>query len=95
MGNPNYRHVHHWLRKTRGKASRRRCACGALAREWSYIGPFPAPLTSKEGWPYSTDLMAFEAKCKPCHSRADYARRKAERAALAELATAPSEPESS
>jgi len=73
---PSYAAAHSRLQRERGRASIYRCAdCGEQASEWSYspAGVDPLALTSSAGLVYSTDLLAYVARCHRCHRRSDLA----------------------
>lgn len=65
--NASYTAVHQRLKRTRGLAKDQICPCGQPARQWSYIGP----REPGERLPYSPDLSLYEARCVPCHKKAD------------------------
>ncbi|WP_182377905.1 hypothetical protein [Nocardioides sp. WS12] len=69
-GVSSYSGAHHKVRKRRGPAKHRACACGRPAREWAYVGP----LQPGASHPYSSDVSHYQAMCKMCHNYYDWAR---------------------
>lgn len=67
---PTYSGLHQRLRRLRGRASDRRCHCGAPARHWAVDKRRDDLLPSLMG-PYCLDLDAYTAMCVPCHKVMD------------------------
>jgi hypothetical protein len=62
----DYRVLHEWIRKQRGRASYYTCdVCGAAAHEWANV-------TGR----YERDPFAYASMCRSCHRRFDAAMRK-------------------
>lgn len=83
-GSVDYRLMHDWVQKRRGRASNFTCArCGNPAHEWAYdhadeaelVMPLDAP--QHAGFAYSLDMGHYEPLCRPCHRKADLNRDKA------------------
>jgi hypothetical protein len=65
-----YSAVHKRLVSARGRAAEHSCGlCGAVAREWAFVG---TPEAVEAGKPYSEDLASYVPLCSSCHIRQDW-----------------------
>jgi len=68
----SYAAVHRRVQVRFGPATKYSCVdCGRPAQEWSYIGGCPNEQTSLAGFPYSTDVERYSARCIRDHRRHD------------------------
>lgn len=68
----SYSQAHLRLKVDRGRPDQHVCPCGAVAREWAYMGGDPDEL-NEDGKRYSLDQKRYTALCVSCHRRRDRA----------------------
>lgn len=72
-----YTTAHRRVALTRGPASAQTCVdCGERARQWSYEHNCPQERRDRRGRAYSADPTRYAARCIPCHTAFDAARRR-------------------
>lgn len=70
---PSYNLMHVRIRRERGPANKFMCIahCGRAAEHWAYTHQDPNELVGDNGYPYSADVMQYQAMCKWCHAFKD------------------------
>jgi len=68
-----YTGMHDRVRKVRGSATLQSCIdCGDEAMDWSCRRDVPHKISTADGLYYSTDIDAYDPRCRPCHKVYDH-----------------------
>ncbi|MGO8608877.1 hypothetical protein ACC848_38560, partial [Rhizobium johnstonii] len=79
---PGYSTIHERLKRTRGRAAEHACVdCGSQASQWSFCECTPeysVKLDHGRALRCTTDLNAYEPRCRACHNAQGVAARRAQ-----------------